>query len=164
MMVTRKWIGLLMTEHKMMVSATEEKGKTMIDELISACFSEFCDIAGDSPCGCDACPYGRTNDDCYAIYEHDKLTTLEKKGITPLKWIPVTERLPGENGDYLVFKGSSYGGWCEVAGFAKDGSEVDEYDLGGCENVWYDYDSEYGYIAFDSVTHWMPLPSTEGLK
>ena len=73
-------------------------------------------------------------------------------------WIPVSERLPGKNGDYLVFKGSSYGGWCEVVGFAKDGSEVDEYDLGGCENVWYDYDSEYGYIAFDSVTHWMPLP------
>lgn len=80
-----------------------------------------------------------------------------KEKFTP--WIPVSERLPGENGDYLVFKGSSYGGWCEVAGFAKDGSEVDEYDLGGCENVWYDYDSEHGYIAFDSVTHWMPLPT-----
>ena len=97
------------------------------------------------------------------IDELENLPSSPHICIHPL-WIPVSERLPGENGDYLVFKGSSYGGWCEVAGFAKDGSEVDEYDLGGCENVWYDYDSEYGYIAFDSVTHWMPLPSTEGLK
>lgn len=73
-------------------------------------------------------------------------------------WIPVTERLPEKDGDYLVFKRSHFGGWCRVASFAKDGAEVDEYDLGGCENVWYDYDSEYGYISFDSVTHWMPLP------
>ena len=75
------------------------------------------------------------------------------------KWIPVTERLPDKNGDYLAFKRNTYGGWCDVVGFAKDGREVDDYDfVNEWENVWYDYDSEYGYIVFDSVTHWMPLP------
>lgn len=89
-------------------------------------------------------------------YDRDQYDKGFRDG-TP-KWIPVTERLPDKDGDYLIFKNSPYGGWCEVAGFAKDGGKVDEYDLGGCENVWYDYDSEYGYIGFDSVTHWMPLP------
>lgn len=84
---------------------------------------------------------------------------LLANGVTIQTWIPVSERLPGKNGDYLVFIRSPFGGWREVAGFAKDGGEVNEYDLGGCENVWYDYDSEYGYIAFESVTHWMPLPN-----
>ena len=26
------------------------------------------------------------------------------------------------------------------------------------QNVWYYYDSEWGYIRTDAVTHWMPLP------
>jgi hypothetical protein len=109
----------------------------MIDELISACFSEFCEIAGDSPCGCDACPYGRTNDDCYAIYEHDKLTTLEKKGITPLKWIPVSERLPEKDVKVLTFG---------VYGFS-----VNYRDR--FSRKWRGVNGKPQWI-----THWMPLP------
>ena len=26
------------------------------------------------------------------------------------------------------------------------------------ENVWYQYDCEFGYVAKDCITHWMPLP------
>jgi hypothetical protein len=107
----------------------------MIDELISACFGEFCEIAGDSPCGCDACPYGRTNDDCYAIYEHDKLTTLEKKGITPLKWVPVSERLPDwKDGKVLVFT---------------------KYGLSICERT---VNGRWKGQHANWITHWMPLP------
>ena len=25
--------------------------------LLDACYHEFCDIVGDSPCGCECCPY-----------------------------------------------------------------------------------------------------------
>lgn len=46
-----------------------------------------------------------------------------------------------------------------VRSFAKAGETVNEYDLAGEKNVWYRYDSEYGYVSTDSVTHWMPLPN-----
>ena len=84
---------------------------------------------------------------------------LTDHGVTVQKWIPVTERFPEEDGHYLVYKFSPFGSWCEVARFARDGRKVDEYDFEAeWENVWYGYDSEYGYITYDSVTHWMPLP------
>lgn len=44
----------------------------MIEKLIDICFREFCDIAGDSPCGCDCCPYGEfgsENDKCCEEYK-----------------------------------------------------------------------------------------------
>lgn len=72
------------------------------------------------------------------------------------KWIPVTERLPEKDGDYLVWTG--FQGRCERLGFVKDGREISELDFQyNWKNVWYDYDSEWGYISHD-VTHWMPLP------
>ena len=142
-----------------MISVPTEKGKSMTDELISECFSEFCNVAGDSPCGCDACPYGGTNDDCYAIYEHDKLTKLEKQGVHIPKWIPVTERLPDKDGRFLACRLIFNNPWVDVLSFAKDGRKVDEYDFADQWNtVWYFYDSEYGFIVCNSVTHWMPLP------
>ena len=75
------------------------------------------------------------------------------------KWIPVTERLPENDGRYLVRKKNFNTAWFDVLGFAKDGRKVDEYDFEReWENVWYRYDSEYGYVTTDSVTHWMPIP------
>ena len=84
---------------------------------------------------------------------------LIANGVTVQEWIPVTERLPQEDGSYLVtinsFNGRKY---IDVRWFAKDGETVDEYELAGQKNVWYYYDSEWGYISIDSVTHWMSLP------
>ena len=77
------------------------------------------------------------------------------------KWIPVTERLPDKDGKYLAFnKGIVAGsGYCRVLGFAKDARKIDQYDfVEDWQNVWYFYDSEYGYVTTNSVTHWMPLP------
>ena len=75
------------------------------------------------------------------------------------KWIPVTERLPEEDGAYLVTTNcfGKYQG-INICWFAKDGETVDEYELAGQKYVWYFYDGEYGYVSTDSVTHWMPLP------
>lgn len=47
--------------------------------ILKACFFEFCDIVGDSPCGCDACPYGGRNtedneDGCMEAYINDKIS------------------------------------------------------------------------------------------
>ena len=50
------------------------------------------------------------------------------------KWIPVTERLPEEDGDYLVYCGE-YDGICVLY-----------YKKGKWRSKW------------KEVTHWMPLP------
>lgn len=55
------------------------------EKLIKICFHEFCNIAGDSPCGCDACPYGNydtENGECYEEYKKNKLKNLEQAGVT----------------------------------------------------------------------------------
>ena len=80
-------------------------------------------------------------------------------GVTVQKWIPVTERLPEHRGEYLVVKQLFGDSYVRVVSFAKDGRKISKYDFQNrWKNVWYEYDSEYGYITIDSVTHWMPLP------
>lgn len=84
---------------------------------------------------------------------------LIANGVTVQRWIPVTERLPEEDGEYLVWFGRNmFEHYAEVRYFAKDGEAVDKYDLRHEKNVWYYYDSEWGYVACCNVTHWMPLP------
>ena len=75
------------------------------------------------------------------------------------KWIPVSERLPEEDGKYLVFEQSSGRTNTSILRFAKDARKVDRYDFKGrWKNAWYQYDSEWGHYTVGSVTHWMPLP------
>ena len=84
---------------------------------------------------------------------------LLENGVTVQEWISVKDRLPQVDGSYLVTTncfGNRQG--INIRCFAKDGETVDEYDLAGQKYVWYFYDSEYGYVSTDSVTHWMPLP------
>lgn len=84
---------------------------------------------------------------------------LIANGVTVQEWISVKERLPQEDGSYLVtincFNNRQD---IDIRYFAKDGETVDEYDFVGQKNVWCFYDSEWGYISTNSVTHWMPLP------
>ena len=84
---------------------------------------------------------------------------LISNGVTIQKWTSVKDRLPEKDGNYLVV--INYFGKYQninVRSFAKAGETVNEYDLAGEKNVWYRYDSEYGYVSTSSVTHWMPLP------
>ena len=60
------------------------------------------------------------------------------------EWIPVTERLPEENGNYLVAVKCPRGKWVEIC--ACDGRD------------WVSVD-EYAEYATKWVTHWMPLPT-----
>lgn len=74
-----------------------------------------------------------------------------------IEWIPVTERLPAEDGEYLV-------AYPIVLGDAA--TEVDILNYGKptipnekvCGRCWYDYDAMYGDIVYDDVVAWMPLP------
>ena len=83
------------------------------------------------------------------------------------EWIPVTERLPSENGEYLVVKtwDHGYGKYqvIRVVSFALNLNKVDKYDFPGKEHKrpgWFDYDGEYGHFETGSdITHWMPLPT-----
>lgn len=95
---------------------------------------------------------------CYmkavGTHEIDKAPTVEVG-----KWIPVTERLPDVDGRYLCFHRGAYANWMQSVQFAKDARKFDEYAFKKqWENKWLLYDSEYGYYAVDSITHWMPLP------
>ena len=85
---------------------------------------------------------------------------LIANGVTVQEWISVKDRLPEEDGPYLVTT-NSFGDRQSVKfrWFAKDGENVDAYDLAGQKDVWYLYDVECGYVSIKTVTHWMPLPN-----
>ena len=79
------------------------------------------------------------------------------------KWIPCSERLPEEDGDYLVlyctwskFKPYVY----DVMSFANDLYQIDEYDFidRRGQKGWFYCDGEYGFCEDNSVYAWMPLP------
>ena len=84
---------------------------------------------------------------------------LITNGVTVQEWVSVKDRLPEKDGAYLVTT-NSFGDRQRVKlrWFAKDGENVDAYDLAGQKDVWYLYDIECGYVSINSVTHWMPLP------
>lgn len=58
------------------------------------------------------------------------------------RWIPVTERLPEENGTYIV---SAFDGHDGRTSFAKWQNRFKTWYLTGARSYW-------------KVTHWMPLP------
>ena len=100
-----------------------------------------------------------SREDALAVVRYCKDPISNIEALPGLRWIPVTERLPEKDGSYLCFSQYCGSGWCSVRGFARDGRKKDEYDFQRrWKNVWYDYDSEYGYCVIDSITHWMPLP------
>ena len=84
---------------------------------------------------------------------------LLANGVTVQEWISVKDRLPEKDGTYLVTT-NSFGDRQSVKlrWFAKDGENIDAYDLAGQKDVWYLYDIECGYVSIKTVTHWMPLP------
>ena len=98
--------------------------------------------------------FGRSESFAEIIADH-----LIANGVTVQQWISVKERLPEKDGKYLVCRRLYGGWWRETLEFAKDARKVDKYDFyRGWKNVWYWYDSEWGHLTIDDVTHWMPLP------
>ena len=95
---------------------------------------------------------------CCDTYE-GQAEYLISNGVTVQEWISVDDRLPEKDGAYLVTT-NSFGDRQSVKlrWFAKDGENVDAYDLAGQKDVWYLYDIECGYVSIKTVTHWMPLP------
>lgn len=74
-------------------------------------------------------------------------------------WTPCSERLPEDDTkQYIVQKTN---GFIDILGFTKDAYKLDKYDFaeykGKKKQLFYDYDSEYGYIEYECEA-WMPLP------
>lgn len=93
-------------------------------------------------------------DDTYDIVIHCESKEEQEKVIERLStdWIPVSERLPEEDGTYLVT--------------FKNGIKVCMVGYGSCERTalgypighgWYSLE-EAQYYAEDSIIAWMPLP------
>ena len=85
------------------------------------------------------------------------------KDINVPRWIPVTERLPEEDGKYLTVYKSVLNPpipWIRVCWFAKNLRKVDKYEFPKKKPGFYESDSEYGYFEVSGITHWMPLPQT----
>lgn len=94
-------------------------------------------------------------DDTYDVVIHCETEEEQKEVIERLKstnWIPVSERLPEEDGTYLVT--------------FKNGIKVCMVGYGSCERTvlgypighgWYSLE-EAQYYAEDSIIAWMPLP------
>ena len=90
--------------------------------------------------------------------ENERIAThLITNGVTVQKWIPVTERLPEEDGDYLTC--CNYGEWLQISilCFSKDGDNIWGGGFSGEKNVFY-YDYDGVNVSQEYVTHWMPLP------
>ena len=85
----------------------------------------------------------------YAYYEDfaaDTLAYIQQLEAQVPKWISVEERLPENDGNYLVFTSDKND--AEIANYYGDGE-------------WITHDFTNLILL---VTHWMPLPSTEGLE
>lgn len=78
-----------------------------------------------------------------------------KRGKAEAEWIPCSERLPKEDGKYLVFyEGTIIGSWIEIMWYGEP--EMPNVDVSG--KHFYRSDSEWGDIIYDEVLAWMPLP------
>ena len=112
---------------------------------------EVCEMQKGS--GCKTCPIAKA---------FDRLAAYEDTGLAPeevqqMRWIPVEERLPEKQGEYIVFA---------------DGKvTTDMYIV--CDEIerWLHYDGSLNEFYIDpysskptreppypKVTHWMPLP------
>ena len=70
------------------------------------------------------------------------------------KWINVKARLPEKSGTYLTARPNTFKKTYEI-----ESLYYGQIDGSGRKKVWHYYDSEYGQVECDDVTHWMPLPS-----
>lgn len=71
----------------------------------------------------------------------DAYMTL-KNGVTVQKWIPVSERLPGDDSDVLAY--------------LRIGEEGRIYPANYAKGMW--FDCIFNTPATETTTHWMPLP------
>lgn len=98
------------------------------------------------------------NDEPILTTSSVRMTIRRMPTIEPQRWIPVDEGKPKDGTVCLV---SDSKGLVEIATFAEDLYEFDEYDFQNKRGVagWYYLDDEWGmYFDVDNVVAWIPLP------
>lgn len=91
----------------------------------------------------------------------DAMSRIEDlPGVTPKqRWIPVSERLPERNGQYLVTKAIGDYTYIGCMDYSTNLAKTDKFDFHGKNYAgWYEYDMEYGFLETDGIIAWMPLP------
>ena len=79
--------------------------------------------------------------ECQSEWLYDRINAIPSAD----RWIPCEERLPSEQGQYLVtFPLCNGDPWVYVLNF--------------CKGKFYETDDEWGDVEYDDVTAWMPLP------
>ncbi len=77
------------------------------------------------------------------------------------RWIPVSERLPEEDDRYLVTLHDNFlGNTILILRYSHNLHELDEFDFPNEERAgWCTYDNEWGFVEYENVIAWMPLPA-----
>lgn len=81
------------------------------------------------------------------------------------QWIPVEDRLPEKDGQYLCCSVYLKQQYYEVLNFAKNLQEVDDYEFSGMKRPgFYHLDNEWGNIEDADVVSWMLLPAPYDMR
>ena len=96
----------------------------------------------------------------YRAYNETLFIIKEEAKAYNSGWIPCSERLPEEDGKrYIVQKTN---GFIDILSFTKDAYKLSRYDFaeykGKKKQLFYDFDSEYGYVEWECEA-WCPLPA-----
>ena len=97
---------------------------------------------------CLNCDLLMTDERILSAYANAIDALQNANGVTVQEWISVEDRLPEDDIDVLAY--------------SSIGEESRIYPACYSNGVW--FDCVFNATATDTTTHWMPLPSTEGLE
>ena len=89
--------------------------------------------------------------------EHEQLVTWLEE-LSKFQWIPVAERLPDNEGDFIVTANDSITGLFVVKGYCYKGTDGKMRFLNQIDgNLYHNHDGELEFHT-RNITAWMPLP------
>lgn len=85
--------------------------------------------------------------------------------IDDVMWVYASDRLPDTDGKYLAaVKSYSNGHRFELLDFTKHLEELEHSMVRRNGAGFFVFDSEYGFVLYDDVIAWAPIPHFEGVR